>query len=85
MPYCSKQGCLGFGKPNYCGLCPPCWVNATPEERAILRGEEPPVKEIVTYREIVTPPREPLLAVLKFVWCAAVTAALVLLMYWRTR
>lgn len=75
--------CLQIAYREYGGLCPAHWIKLTDEKREALTGI--PGKEIVTYREVVTPPPQPLLAVLKFVWCAAVTAALVLLTYWRTR
>lgn len=41
---------------TYFGYCAACWKDLTPEQRAILKGEEPPVKEIIHEVQWLTPP-----------------------------
>lgn len=72
------------GVHEYGGLCGVCWLELDDEKRATLLGRKTP-KEIVTYRTVVYPPRQPFLAVAKFVWAALVTAAVAMLMYGRMR
>lgn len=58
--HCGNQGLLTSRDgvelfTEYDGYCADCWAKLTPEKRAILRGNEPPVKEIVEHRTVVYP------------------------------
>lgn len=56
LQYADGQGCecVGCDKPNavdeFFAYCPECWKNLTEQERAILRGEEHPVQEVIHHR-----------------------------------
>lgn len=43
--------CCDCGEPGavneFYGFCPNCWRRLEPAERAVLRGEEPPVEKVV--------------------------------------
>ncbi len=69
---------------QYFGHCPSCWMDFTPQQRAVLRGEEPPVKEIIHQTHHVTHYPSRVSVGLFRLWCFAVTAALAWLA-WRMR
>lgn len=74
------------GVVQYFDFCPSCWSELTPHARAVLRGDEPPVKEVIehTIRTTVYPGPRPVLDTLAVLWRIAVTAALAWVA-WKTR
>jgi hypothetical protein len=85
----TNEFCCGcrqsWGVEEFYGYCSDCWKDLEPEDRATLRGEEPPVKEIVHHVETVYPPKPGLLLRgIGWTWRAAVTAAIAYLV-WRSR
>jgi len=77
-------GCVADGYEEFCGHCPECWKNLDPEERAVLQGNEPPVKEIVTHKQVVThypPPPWIVWRICFIAWNMAIGAALGWLMF----
>lgn len=82
---CCGDDCFDTAYVEFGGHCGHCWVNLGPEERAILQGKEPPVKEIITHTQITThyPPKAWLgWRILAGAWRAMMTAA-VLWLAWR--
>ena len=72
--------CTCQGVTQYFGFCASCWAGLTPQQRAALRGEEPPVKEIIEYRTVITK-KEDGHAALVFLWLVTMTA--LLLVVWK--
>jgi hypothetical protein len=79
---CPTPGCPCIAQRCFSGFCASCWVKLTPEQRAVALGEEPPVKEIITHREVIHDPRSKLLMALLWLWGIAMTGAVVW-MAWR--
>lgn len=46
----------GERKYVFFGYCADCWKDLEPSQRAILKGEEPPVKEVIHEHHWETPP-----------------------------
>lgn len=75
---CEKVGAI---REMY-GYCADCWKNLSPTERAVLRGEEPPVEKVVHHVRMMPVPRWSMVAQWIYnVACGAVVAWL----YWRLR
>lgn len=76
-----------LGVKQYFDFCPSCWMSLSPQQRAVLRGEEPPVREVVIQRTETT--RYPsMLSVRLFrFWCVAMTAGMawVVFMVWKMK
>lgn len=70
--------CYNKGTVEFYGYCASCWSELKPEQRAILEGKEPPIKEIVRTTTIKAP------SFLVKLWRVGVTAV-VLYLYWKTR
>lgn len=77
--YCSCG--QNFSILEFAGFCEKCWLKLTPAQRAILKGEEPPVEKIITRYEINPPSL--LLEFVKWVWIIGISAATSLLL-WNT-
>lgn len=78
---CGSSLCTGHGVREFYGLCAPCWSKLSPERRAIIRGEEQPVKEIIHHRHVEThypPPPSRLAKAAFWLWMALVTAHVVI-------
>lgn len=81
---CCRE-CVADGIVEFGGFCGNCWSGLSDKRRAVVLERIQPAKEVVTYRTVEYPPRQPFLAVAKFVWAALVTAAVAMLMYGRMR
>lgn len=85
LRYTDGQGCecVKCDKPNavdeFFSYCPECWKNLTPAERAILRGEEPPVEKIVHHTTML-----PGWTIAQWFYNVAIGAAVAWL-FWRMR
>jgi hypothetical protein len=73
---------VGYATWDYQGLCPSCWAALTPVNRAVLRGEEPPVDRIVIQERII-PAVPTWRKVAVGLWRVIMTGAAALIM-WRT-
>ncbi len=61
---------------EFYGWCPECWKNMTPADRAVLKGEEPPVERRIIREVQVIPPKAGKLARLAVAaWRVGITAA----------
>lgn len=80
------QECVECGESNavdeFYAYCPACWRDLSPTERAILRGEEPPVEKVVHHVRMMPMPRWRM--VMQWAWNLASGAAVAWL-YWRLR
>lgn len=73
LRHCSGAHCNSdWSVDEFAGLCADCWKDLTPEERAVIRGEEPPVEKIVHHVRLMPMPRWSMLQWIYNIACGAV-------------